>query len=267
MDVLQRMSVPDLIAVASALRSGRLDIPFTEVALRRYCGGNLACELAAEISRLADEGMQSRHIGLLVNAVATSRTRILADAEPVELVWTGPESAGFNNRDTGVVVRDLFGSAKEEVLVVGFAVHQGREVFRRLAERMVEIPTLRVRLFLDVRRPHGDSTMASELLWKFVTRFQANEWPGDRIPELFYDPRSLSESQEKRSSLHAKCIVVDRRIALVTSANFTEAAQTRNIEVGALVRSIPFAQELAGHFAALASANVLVSLDVRQPIT
>jgi phosphatidylserine/phosphatidylglycerophosphate/cardiolipin synthase-like enzyme len=260
MDVLQRMSVPDLIAVGSALRSGRLDTPFSEVAVRRYCAASFASALAAEFSRLADEGMQSRHIGVLVDAVAASRTRTFADAEPVELVWTGPESAGVTNRDTGVVVRDLFGSAMDEVIVAGFAVHQGREIFRRLAERMIEIPSLRVRLFLDVRRPHGDTTVASELLWKFVTRFRTSEWPGDRVPELFYDPRSLDENQEKRSSLHAKCVVVDRRIALVTSANFTEAAQTRNIEVGALIRSQAFARELAEHFDQLAAAKVLMSI-------
>jgi len=176
------------------------------------------------------------------------------------LVWTGPETAGVTNRDTGVVVRELFGNATEEILVAGFAVYQGREIFRRLAERMIEIPTLRVRLFLDVRRPHGDTTVGSELLWKFVTRFRTKEWPGEQLPELFYDPRSLDENQEKRSSMHAKCIVVDRRIALVTSANFTEAAQMRNIEVGALVRSQAFARELAEHFDVLAAAKVLVPI-------
>ena len=39
-----------------------------------------------------------------------------------------------------------------------------------------------------------------------------------------------------RGSLHAKCVVVDRSTALVTSANFTEAAQHRNIEAGLLIR-------------------------------
>lgn len=35
--------------------------------------------------------------------------------------------------------------------------------------------------------------------------------------------------------LHAKCVVTDGRWTLLTSANFTEAAQERNIEAGVLV--------------------------------
>ena len=83
------------------------------------------------------------------------------------------------------------------------------------------------------------------------------EWPGEKLPELFYDPRSLDLETVKRSSLHAKCIVVDRRTAFVTSANFTEAAQTRNIEVGALIRCDRFAARLAAHFDTLAEAGLL----------
>jgi phosphatidylserine/phosphatidylglycerophosphate/cardiolipin synthase-like enzyme len=82
------------------------------------------------------------------------------------------------------------------------------------------------------------------------------------LPELYYDPRSLDQEAVKRSSLHAKCIVVDRQVALVTSANFTEAAQTRNIEVGALIRWERFAVKLAEHFETLAEAGLLRRLDL-----
>ena len=39
-------------------------------------------------------------------------------------------------RDTGVVLRELFAEAEHRVLIIGFAVHQGREIFAVLAERM-----------------------------------------------------------------------------------------------------------------------------------
>jgi phosphatidylserine/phosphatidylglycerophosphate/cardiolipin synthase-like enzyme len=100
-----------------------------------------------------------------------------------------------------------------------------------------------------------------ELVRRFAERFREQEWPGAKLPELYYDPRSLDREAAKRSSLHAKCVVVDRRVALVTSANFTEAAQTRNIEVGALIQSAWFATQLAVHFGALADAGVLKRCD------
>jgi hypothetical protein len=166
----------------------------------------------------------------------------------VELVWSGPEADGITNRDTGVVTRELFGQAVAEVVVVGFAVYQGREIFARLADRMQELPTLRVRLFLDVRRPAGSSVPADELARQFAAEFLRSEWPSTLPPEMFYDPRSLSSDGMVRSSLHAKCVVIDRSISLVTSANFTEAAQLRNIEVGCLIRCKLFASQLVSHF-------------------
>lgn len=260
MDVLQRLSAADLAALAAALRSGRLAPPFTEVSVRRLCGGTLAAAIAAGLATLAADGMQPKHLAYLLESVAQTRTNHPSAGDIVELVWTGPEGDGVSNRDTSVVVRESFGRAETEVLVAGFAVYQGKEVFRRLAERMQEIPSLRVRFFLDVRRPFGDTTAVSELVWRFVTRFRNDEWPGKYFPELFYDPRSLDPQQEKRSSLHAKCIVIDRQIAFVTSANFTEAAQTRNIEVGALIRSATFADELVRHFDSLVESGQLHQL-------
>lgn len=175
----------------------------------------------------------------------------------MDLVWTAPEALGAANRDTGVVVRGLFGAAEGDVLVAGFAVYRGHKVFKRLAERMAEQPSLRVRLFLDVQRRPGDTSSSEELLWHFTRRSQEKQWPGERLPEMHYDPRSLDAEAGKRSCLHAKCVVIDRRVALVTSANFTEAAQTRNIEVGALIQSERFAMRLAAHFEALSDAGAL----------
>ena len=142
--------------------------------------------------------------------------------------------------------------------MAGFAVHQGRAVFKRLAERMGERPGLSVKLFLDVRRHPKDTSLDVELLRRFARRFRAREWPGERMPHLYYDPRSLDLESVKRSSLHAKCVVIDERVAFVPSANFTPAAQVRNIEAGVLVRSERFAGQLAGHFHTLATIGVLL---------
>lgn len=259
-EVLHRLTSADLTALATALRAGRLDAPFTPVAVRRFYGGGHAAELSLCFASLSGDGVSARHIAVILDAITASRGHRPSVDESVELVWTGPEAAGIANRDTGVVVRELFGEAQFDILVAGFAVYQGKEVFRRLAERMAQVPCLRVRLFLDIRRDRGDRSPASELTQRFLTRFRGHEWPGEKLPELYFDPRSLDDPTEKRSSLHAKCVVIDRRFALVTSANFTEAAHTRNIEVGALVRSAAFAASLADHFDALVGAKLLSPL-------
>jgi phosphatidylserine/phosphatidylglycerophosphate/cardiolipin synthase-like enzyme len=54
-------------------------------------------------------------------------------------------------------------------------------------------------------------------------------------------------------ALHAKCVVVDDRMAFVSSANFTEAAQQRNIEAGVLMTNPQFARSLRTQFEVLVS--------------
>ena len=58
-------------------------------------------------------------------------------------------------RGTDVVLRELFARAAHRVLVVGFAVQQGREIFAALADRMCHRADLAIRLCLDIRRALG----------------------------------------------------------------------------------------------------------------
>ena len=105
---------------------------------------------------------------------------------------------------------------------------------------------------------HTNTTTASDLVRRFAERFTEHQWPkGLPRPALFYDPRSLAMSADKRASLHAKCVIVDRREVFVSSANFTEAAHERNIEVGLLIHSRTLAERLVRHFEALLAEGVL----------
>lgn len=210
------------------------------------------------MQRLAEEGIRPEHLALLLESVARERAAQHNVGDAVDLVWSGPEVTDVVSRDTGAVVRELFSSAHQSVLVAGFAVYQGQEIFHALAERMEAIPHLPVRMFLDVQRPYTDTSADSEILTRFARRFRTKEWPGSRLPQIFYNPRSLAMDPKQRSSMHAKCIIIDRQVALVTSANFTQAAQVRNIEVGLLIRSKSFAMHLTRHFESLADTQHLL---------
>jgi phosphatidylserine/phosphatidylglycerophosphate/cardiolipin synthase-like enzyme len=53
-------------------------------------------------------------------------------------------------------------------------------------------------------------------------------------------------------------VVVDRSVAFISSADFTEEAQKRNIEIGALIRSASFAERLDSHFDAVAASGIVL---------
>lgn len=246
-----------LIGLAEALDGGRLDAPFTTIAVRRHVPGPEASAVAGELQDLSAMGMRPAHMAYVLRVLAAEREEVRRATECVELVWTGPELPGSSSRDTLVVVEELFAAARQSVLLAGFAVHRGKQVFRTLADRMDAEPGLSVRMFLNVEKPWGSAVPAGDLLLGFARSFVRDEWPGRRLPQVFYDPRALAEGTGPRAALHAKCIVVDGERALCTSANFTEAAQERNIEAGILVRDASIACALSSQFESLVVAGAL----------
>ncbi len=133
---------------------------------------------------------------------------------------------------------------------------QPERVFATLAGRLDAVPELSVRLFVHVERAWKDTRVESELLREFADGLRTR-WPGTRLPEVYYDPRTLSHDVATRAAWHAKCLLIDDEVALVTSANFTEWAHQRNVEAGVLVRSQHFARQLRSQFDSLVQARAV----------
>jgi phosphatidylserine/phosphatidylglycerophosphate/cardiolipin synthase-like enzyme len=257
---LARLSAPALIALAGAIDSEQIVPPYSPASLLRYVRNSDVIPVAAELAELNLHGMQSRHVALMLRLLGEERRERSRAEDLIELVWSGPKVMGSATRDTAVVIRDMFASAKRSVLVARFALYQGRELFKTLATRMEEIPELRVRIFLNVSRPGHIESSERQILRHFVETFRTDHWPSQRLPELLYDPRSLLADPTERASLHAKCVVVDEERAFVTSANFTEAAQERNIEAGVLLSIPGIAKALCSQFENLVSRVILKPL-------
>ncbi len=251
------LSPAALVQLAAALETGALEPPFPAFAIRRHVGDGRARAVADDLGRAIGIGVTPAGLAFALRLLAGERTRRGADGDRAHLVWTGPEAPGSASRDTSVVVRELFASARSSVVVAGFVVVQGRALFETLARRRTEVPGLVVRMFLNVGRARGDDADDAEILRRFADSFRRDDWPWDPPPAVFYDPRALSRDPGPRAVLHAKCVAVDDERAFVTSANFTEAAQERNIEAGVLVHSAAFARALRGQFEALVGAGAL----------
>lgn len=77
-------------------------------------------------------------------------------------------------------------------------------------------------------------------------RFSTYHWPVDRR-----DPPD--------AKLHAKAVIVDGRDVLLTSANMTSAAYSRNIELGVLCRGGGVAAQIQRHFDGLIRNGTLIA--------
>jgi phosphatidylserine/phosphatidylglycerophosphate/cardiolipin synthase-like enzyme len=209
-----------------AVRAGRLLCPFDQSALNHAgfsdSAGSLACL-----------------VGLPQEAVLAATQSVLADralrpSSDIELVWTGPEGTGSASRDTAVLLAQLFASARESVFIAGYSFDHGEDLLRPLAE-VIEAHGVTARVVLNIERMASGATDADDHARENAAAFLKENWPFNTAPpELLYDPRTVAAGST--ASMHAKCVVIDGQVTLITSANFTDRGQRRNIECGVLMR-------------------------------
>ena len=156
----------------------------------------------------------------------------------LELIVSGPEVPGVPVGDTFSAMHALVQTASQEVIVAGYSIYNGKEVFESLAQRMESIPELRVTFLVHIGREGKDTTIETDLVARYANWFVSENWPGKRLPDMYYGPRGLQMAAAMRSNFHPKCLLVDAEEALVTSANFTIAAQKKNVEVGVKISPI-----------------------------
>jgi phosphatidylserine/phosphatidylglycerophosphate/cardiolipin synthase-like enzyme len=76
-------------------------------------------------------------------------------------------------------------------------------------------------------------------------------WPAELRPEA---------GNGKLAALHAKCAVADGARLIVSSANLTEYAFTKNMELGLLIEGGEIPRRVDAHWRALISDRVLVKV-------
>lgn len=246
MSRLAQLDVGQLERLLSDVQSKRLQDPADLDAITRLTGPSVAAQVRDELSLLFHK-CGPAGVEHVLQALVAQQTHLASSSPQIDLVWSGPDLKGTNNQDTGTVVRTMFREAKHEVVLAGYAVYSGREIFAELGKRMDENPQLRVTLLLDIRPDKDQPKGREETVAAYIDQFRAKHWTAKRLPKIYYDPRAFEGSASQRAAIHAKFVVIDKRRLLVSSANFTPAAQERNIEVGVLLESEDFAQQLLTH--------------------
>jgi cardiolipin synthase len=172
----------------------------------------------------------------LETALAAKTT---AAAVSVDVVVTGPDSPAAPVRLTSQVVRQLIDSAQQRVTMVSYAAYQMPTIIAALDAAVGR--GVRVDLILESPdRLNGGGGAA------VYAKYRVYHWPTDQR-----DP--------PEAKLHAKAVIVDSRDVLLTSANMTNAAYDKNIELGLLCRGGTTARRVQKHFDALIVRGVLVA--------
>lgn len=145
-----------------------------------------------------------------------------AHATSVTPVWTVPGSSrlvGVSGHLTGVI-HDLVARAFTSVTCSTFNIARSSSLWRAL-QQVSSRPEVAVRIYLDT-----DVADAEPRPWCPTTRQVAEELPGAVVLRTRMDDSGV------RPRNHAKFVIIDHQIAVVTSANVSRNAEERNVELG-----------------------------------
>jgi phosphatidylserine/phosphatidylglycerophosphate/cardiolipin synthase-like enzyme len=243
---LTKITAPDLRALHSQVQAKRIAVPLTQTGLQSANLGHLAGHLDCL------GGLDLAGVLAAISVALAERDR--DDSTKVELVWTGPEASSSTSRDTAVVVRQLFSSAQLSVLIAGYAFDHGKDILRPLHDAMKD-RGVTVDMFLDLRERAPAGTDLESFAAEKIEQFIKMNWPfGEPLPTLYYAPATISP--DSMASVHAKCVVVDDATTLITSANFTDRGQSRNIETGLLLHDQRLSSQLVAQWKGAVATGV-----------
>jgi len=180
----------------------------------------------------------------LRTAAAAARTE--REREQVDIVWTGPTTAAVALRRTRSVLFELVRGANARLLLVSYAAFRQDDLVEELgaaAARGVQIRLVLESAASSRGRLDEDAAGAFRALAGVA---EVLEWPAD-----------LRGDGKAAGVLHAKVVVADARVALVSSANLTAAALDHNMELGLVVTGGDIPRRLDEHFAELRAKRIL----------
>ena len=165
--------------------------------IQRTCGdaSGAVCEY---FDTLYSDGFSPKHILAIVHAVLDLRTSVEPRSHILELIVSGPGSAGRASRRH--VLRDAClgpDSCERGDDAAGYSIYNGKEVFKSLAQRMDLIPELRVTflVLVHIGREGKDTTIETDLVARYAKWFVSDNWPGKRLPDMYYDPSPRGSSR------------------------------------------------------------------------
>jgi cardiolipin synthase len=169
-------------------------------------------------------------------------------AGQVELLWAGPSPGCIPARRIDQALYDLVASAERNILLVTFAAHK----IHRLVDSLTSATHrgVAIRLILEFEE-ESHRQLSMDALKAFPVNLQK------RI-EIYYWPAEKRETNTagRPGKLHAKVAIVDN-VALITSANLTDDAFKRNLELGALFSGGDVPKRLRSHFDNLIAEGTL----------
>jgi phosphatidylserine/phosphatidylglycerophosphate/cardiolipin synthase-like enzyme len=174
----------------------------------------------------------------------------------VEMLWSGPAPAHhLPARRIDQALYDLIATARNEILLVTFAA---AKVDRLTAALLTAASRgVKIRLVLEFAEA-SEGQLSFDAIKAFPSALLD-------VAEVYYWPVEKRERNQagRPGKLHAKIALIDEAV-LVSSANLTDDAFNRNLEVGVRLSAVEWENWVRGYFDGLISSFNIVKFERTQ---
>lgn len=204
--------------------------------------------MVGETVRLASATMSWEALSWVLRTNSITQQRWQANHR-IELLWAGPSPANqIPARRIDQALYDLIAGAKREILLVTFAAAK----IGRLSDELLKASRrgVRIRLILEFEET-SEGQLSYDALKAFpqalISVVEIYQWPVEK--------RERNQAG-RPGKLHAKVAIVDNN-ALLSSANLTDDAFNRNLEVGVMATNAEFLLLITAYFDVLIAEQTL----------
>jgi phosphatidylserine/phosphatidylglycerophosphate/cardiolipin synthase-like enzyme len=214
--------------------------------IKRSLGPTFSPRLIEDLAQALDEVSVSPN-ELCAMFRGASATASFAARDSVELVWSGPVTGLVPIRHTAQVLIGLIEGSRERLFLVSFVAYNVAGVIDALSRAIAR--GVRVQLLVERSKERGGQVAVDSV--KMLRQM---------LPDgQFYEWNKTASQENITAAVHAKCAVSDGVTAFITSANLTQAAMERNMELGILIRGGTTPKRLENHLQALITTKQVVS--------
>jgi cardiolipin synthase len=171
------------------------------------------------------------------------------DTQHVELLWSGPSPAHqIPARRIDQALYDLIANARKEILLVTFAATKIERLTSEILRALKR--GVHTRLILEFEQS-SEGQLSFDALKAFPSELVS-------MVEVYYWPVENRERNQagRPGKLHSKLAIIDDT-ALVSSANLTDDAFNRNLELGVMITNTEFLISAQNHVNSLISNGTL----------
>jgi len=263
--------------LANAIISGEMMYGWSLSTVSKVVGSDESKAICEELDSALSLGFTHKQVGQLVMTAYEGRKAEIDAERQFELIFSGPQIEGARGGSTLQEFDRVVSTSRHQLLVVTHSIYKAEEIFLSLAKRQDAGVKLTICYNITRNSQKNKGKPAHVILDEARKEFIETWGSSSSIPQVYYFPLSLWRSEDpgvpadaigplsevgkfEFPVLHTKCIVADRRFALVTSANLSDSAQRRNLELGVLIKNPSYASKICNYFDGAIKTKILLPL-------